>query len=292
MAAVPWGQIAQTGGDLIGSIISAFTTQDINRQNVAFAKEQQGYDRQLQQTMFGREDNAIQRRRRDLEAAGLSPVLAAGQGAQAGPVVGSSAPQINRVPEFGDIAKSIGRMPGAALDLEAAVLRNEQLGASIAQTRAQTALTESQTENQKLEGKYREGTLQDRITKMFHEAGSSESGNISGQLRNILERMQTTARMGASATGENPIKLSPRELQLGLDPTRQDEKTRAEIQKARADARAAGIGAEFDQLMLDYERDIGRLLRGAGEVGNILKTGLGLLGNRTPRSTVIRVQGR
>lgn len=290
--AAPWGQILQAGGDLLGSIISATTTQDINRQNLEFQKEQQGYERELQKQMFAREDSAVQRRRADLEAAGLSPVLAAGQGAQAGPVVKSETPQINRVPDFGDIAKSAGRMPGAALDLQAAMLRNEQLGANIAQTRAQTALTESQTINTGLEGKYRAETLQNRIDKVFHDMKITEAGNVSAQLRNILERMQTTARMVESATPDRPIELSAQELQLGLDPRRIDEKTRLEIKKARADAQAAGIGAEFDQLMLDYERDIGRLLRGAGDVGNILKMGLGMFQNRSPRTTVLHVRGR
>lgn len=52
------------------------------------------YQKGLQQTMFNREDNSIARRVADLKASGMSPVLAAGQGASAGPVVATKAPEL------------------------------------------------------------------------------------------------------------------------------------------------------------------------------------------------------
>lgn len=63
------------------------------------------YQKSLQRDVFAREDNAVQRRMKDLEAAGLNPNLAAGSAAGAGAVVGrSNTPSLS------------GNPVGAALD--------------------------------------------------------------------------------------------------------------------------------------------------------------------------------
>ena len=81
-------------GALAGAGVGNMMTQNqMAQQNFGLSQEQFEYQKQLQQTMFQREDNSIQRRVSDLQAAGLSPVLAAGQGASAGSVISTSAPQ-------------------------------------------------------------------------------------------------------------------------------------------------------------------------------------------------------
>lgn len=69
-----------------------FTTGILNYKQ---QKKQLKYQKKLQKEMFRREDTAHQRAVADLRAAGLSPTLAAGAGASAGPVVQTQAPEID-----------------------------------------------------------------------------------------------------------------------------------------------------------------------------------------------------
>ena len=61
------------------------------------------YQKGLQKKMFEREDISIARRVADLKASGLSPVLAAGQGAEAGPVVPVKPPEVTGLDQMAQI---------------------------------------------------------------------------------------------------------------------------------------------------------------------------------------------
>lgn len=72
----------------------ALQNYDLQKNNLQFQKDSYlnnfNYQKMIQNQIFGREDNAIQRRVADLEKAGLSKTLAAGDGAGAGSVVSTS----------------------------------------------------------------------------------------------------------------------------------------------------------------------------------------------------------
>lgn len=91
------GSIGASGGSgmALGGMmgLSAATTA----YNIYQQERQYDYERNLQKQVFQREDSSIQRRVNDLRRAGLSPVLAAGNGAASGAVVGVKTPQADDI---------------------------------------------------------------------------------------------------------------------------------------------------------------------------------------------------
>ena len=93
------------------------------------------YQKDLQNRIFSREDSSVQRRVADLKAAGLSPVLAAGQGASAGPVVSTKAPEF----DAGDFTNAF-----QAMQMQNIQKQMNLADADITKTQAEQAYIEQQ----------------------------------------------------------------------------------------------------------------------------------------------------
>lgn len=106
------GAIAEAAAGLAGGIFSGATDLWSTWHNIGTSQRDFDYQVALQNLIFQREDNAVQRRKADLIAAGLNPNLAAGSAAGAGAVVGrSNTPQLH----------ISGNPVGTALDMASAV---------------------------------------------------------------------------------------------------------------------------------------------------------------------------
>lgn len=99
-----------------------------NERNIEFQREQQEYDRRMQQEQWAREDTSIARRTADLRASGLSPVLAAGSGASAGSLISSKAPQSG---DTSDSAMQVMALLQSASQLESQKAQRDAIASNI-----------------------------------------------------------------------------------------------------------------------------------------------------------------
>lgn len=111
----------------LAGLVDTAVNANIASQNLGFQQEVFNYQKDLQNKLFDREDNAVQRRAKDLEAAGLSKTLAAGSAAGAGDYVPVSAPQNKFRSDLSSVVGNMYSVAQTAEDLKTKELQNKIL---------------------------------------------------------------------------------------------------------------------------------------------------------------------
>jgi len=175
----------------------------VQLENMRMQREQQNYDRDIQQQIFQREDTAIQRQAADLEAAGLSKTLAAGGGAGAGQVVHSQAPQMGNIGGV-DLGSAIAQMTSVAAT-------NEQ----IKLTAAQREKVEQETKGLGLQNEFNSETINARIAKVELENEVIKLSNVlskktadSKEISNSMAKLELAIKTKFGASQEQARLIS------------------------------------------------------------------------------------
>lgn len=213
------------GGSIVGGLIDTFAGASASHDNYEMQKKVLEYQKQTQNTAWQREDNAVQRRVADLKAAGMSPVLAAGQGAQASGPIQVTAPQYQKQ-----------WSAGQALDKAGMALQLMQAKENIAYTRAQKDYIDLQ-----------KNVLKHDYNIMQNDGMSSNPSGIPKTVRDVLSLMKNALGVESGnstydSTGETYDFQDKREeyIQNFKEKWRADEAKKAhqKYQKEYADRQA------------------------------------------------------
>lgn len=204
--------LAAIGAGLgIGKLITDIV---VGNKNERLEKEKFEYDKELQQQIFSREDNAVQRSAADFEAAGLSKTLAAGNSARAGAVVSTSAPQFRQDLKFDQVEKVLGIKAG-----EIAVKQGQenisktqeenkyiklQQDKIIEDTRFMKEMNPLRKEEQTFSNLFADRTLEIRVKQVRETANQTVIRNENIRLDNQLKKYQMSE--SASRKALNIIK--------------------------------------------------------------------------------------
>lgn len=237
-------------GDWYKDITGVTGQQDIDKMNFKLELEKFAYDKDLQERIFQREDNAVQRKMADLEKAGLSKTLAAGSGASAGAVVPKNTPQM------GSAGKQMQQK--AMADLIGTVMNLATMKADIARTNAQTSLIKSQANKTKTEADFMKDNNPQLVKQNQIKAELAEASKYLN-LQQLGENLNLTREQRSKLNKEIAMLDYDYQLKTQYEWTLrqiQQDQEYSKLEKYQQEALALKISNELKDMDLEKFRSI------------------------------------
>lgn len=238
-----WGMI--TGGvKAVTDIFTGFSQADAAEKNYELGKENLEWQRAMQEESWRRDDTAVQRRMKDLEAAGINPLMAAGSAAGNSPVVHTEAPQIDPV-------AASGRFSGTSRGMETA-LATMSMAKDFAVKDAQAQLLQAQAHNLEVDSGLKEAQTTAHVQEndVYELNHKLDLDTIRDMQQGLIEYNQ---RVFDRVANGNDRLLAQQARAKGerAQAEAMDELTSAGVERAKAEAVAAGYGAQITKNELE-----------------------------------------